>query len=406
MGAVGIERIHGYPSTMSLDMRTLVEARGGDVEEVTGDMMIEERSVCPPWEDPVTMAVNAAAPVVHAVDRRSIKLLLVATESGLDQEKSLSTWVQRHLDLPDDCRNLEVKHACYGGTGALRLAARFIRPGERALVVCADLSRMHFHKPYEFVMGAGAVAFLVSHEPRFFRLHDDLGGVYTHEVADLTRPTSRIEAGHEETSLLSYIDAVDTTFERYRAQLLRAGVALETFQDFEDYFGQLVYHAPFGGITRRAHRAILRCFSAAKETRRDFAARVEPSLVYARRMGGTYAASTFLSLLALAANGRTGRTGVYSYGSGSCAEFYSGELGPEAPALAREANLDGLLDARRSLTVREYEEAERERSCFIDCGEYQTSIDGFGGWYDEAYRDRGRLVFRGVQDYVRLYEWS
>jgi hypothetical protein len=56
--------------------------------------------------------------------------------------------------------------------------------------------------------------------------------------------------------------------------------------------------------------------------------------------------------------------------------------------------------------VREYEEAERERTAFIDTSDYTTSTDGLGGWYDLAYRDRRRLVFRGVRDWVRQYAWS
>ena len=131
----------------------------------------------------------------------------------------MSSWVRHYAGLPDHCRNLEVKHACYAGTGAIHLAAHWLlaQPdGVRALVVASDESRQHFHRPWEYVMGAGAVAMLLSKDPRFLALELDLGGVYAYEVSDLTRPTSRVEAGHSETSLLSYLDAVDLAFGRYR----------------------------------------------------------------------------------------------------------------------------------------------------------------------------------------------
>lgn len=414
---IGIEKLRVYPGTMGLDMETLVRARGGKVAEVTGQMMITERSVNPAWEDPITMAVNAGKDLLAGEDRRNIKLLLVGTESGPDQEKAMSTWVQRYLELPDDCRNAELKHACYAGTAGLQLAASWVaaQPDEdaRALVITADQSRQHFHRPYEFVMGAGAAAFIVSRNPRFLELDRGLSGVFTHEVSDLTRPTSRVEAGHSETSLLSYLDAVDIAFQRYLEKVEKFhGERPSTFESLRAWLPYHVYHAPFGGITERAHRAVMRLFPGftGKEVRADFEARVVPTLRHNRRMGGTYASSVFVSLLGLvdsfgeAVNGR--RVGIYSYGSGSCAEFYSGRFGEGAVAVARDAKVGDLLAARKPLDVRGYEEAERERTCWTDSGDFRTSLDGHEGWYDARYRGRGLLTFRGVEDFVRQYAWS
>ncbi len=123
---VGIDKIRVYPTSMALSMERLCEARGHDLADIRDVMMIDERAVNPPWEDPVTMAVNAAMPMLTEADRASIELLLVCSESGVDQEKPMSTWVQRYLGLSSKTRNLEVKHACYSGTGALHLAASWI----------------------------------------------------------------------------------------------------------------------------------------------------------------------------------------------------------------------------------------------------------------------------------------
>lgn len=416
MHSVGIEKMRVYPCSMAIDMRTLVEARGGNVAEVCGDMMITQRSVNPPWEDPVTMAVNAALKLLSGEDRRAVKLLLVASESAPDQEKSLSTWVQRYLDLPDDCRNLEVKHACYGGSGALNLALAWLHSeaedGDKALVICTDQSRAHFNKPYEFVMGAGAVAMLLSRDAGFFTLDRGLSGLFTHEVSDLIRPTSRIEAGHSETSLLSYIDAVDTAFKRYGVKTAaKRGVELNTLPRVREWFTRQIYHAPFGGITRRAHRAVMRTLPDfnAKVVAADYEERVLPSLAFNRRMGGTYAGSVFISLLTLAGESNPGdgrRVGLYSYGSGSTGEFYSGCFGPQSAAVAASANLPGLLDARLALTVAEYEAAERARLAMIDEGDFQIELSGFRDLYASAYAGQRKLCFRGASEHIRQYEWS
>ena len=417
MPAIGVDRMALYPGTMALDMRTLVEARGGNVDEVCGAMMIDERSVNPPWEDPVTLAVNAGRRVLGDAERSRVKLLLVASESAPDQEKAISTWVQRYLELPDDCRNLEVKHACYGGSGALRLAVSWLaaeaESDDLALVICTDQSRAHFGKPYEFVMGCGGVAMLLSRAPRFLEIDRRLSGLYAHEVSDLIRPTSRVEAGHSELSLLSYIDAVDIAFGRYAESVAKQrGVALKTLDDLRRWFPRQVYHAPFGGITRRAHRVVLRTLRDWQPTclDADFAARIEPSLRFNRRMGGTYAGSIFISLLGWAAargDSIAGeRVGIYSYGSGSTGEFFSGVFGAGAGAGAAESAPHALLDARLALTVGEYEAAEQARLDVVDSGDFSVSLDGFRDHYARAYSGKGMLTFRGAREHVRQYEWS
>lgn len=406
---VGIDKLRVYPTSLALSMADLCAARGHDLANIRDVMMIDERSVNPPWEDPVTMAVNAALPLLTEDDKRSIELLIVASESGVDQEKPMSTWVQRYLGLTARCRNIEVKHACYGGTAALQLAAGYLASGAasrggKALVITTDQSRMHLGAPWEFVMGAGATAMVVAREPRFFELELGKSGVYTNEVSDLTRPTSRVETGNSETSLISYLDALEHALEGY---LERVGEPIGY-----DYFVKNVYHTPFGGMTYRATRAALRQFGGPPKAVAQalWEEKTLPSLVHLRRMGGTYASSTFIGLLGLLDRSpglRAGdRIGVYSYGSGSCAEFYSGLVGREAHAVAEAAGLGAALDQRRRISVREYEEAERERTCYIDSGDFEPSTDGCGGLYEQRYRGAGRLVFRGIKDHYRLYGWS
>ena len=406
---IGIDRLRAYPATMALEMGKLCAARGHELADIRDVMMIDERAVNPPWEDPVTMAVNAAKPMLTDEDRQFIELLIVGSESGVDQEKPMSTWVQRYLGLSPRCRNFEIKHACYSGTAGVQLAAGFLASGAagpkaKALVITSDQSRMHLGKPYEFVMGAGAAAVLVSRDPAFLELELGKSGVYTNEVSDLTRPTSRVETGNSETSLLSYLDAVESTVAGY---VEKVGEPIGY-----DYFKKNIYHIPFSGMTLRATRAALRQFgvNAKGEARAVWEKKTLPSLNYVRRMGGTYASSTFVAMLSLidacpdlvAGD----RLGVFSYGSGCCAEFYSGLVGPRAGELAAAAGLPALLDARYNLSVREYEEAERERSCYIDCGDFEPSTNGFGDWYKRHYEGSGKLVFRGIADHYRRYSWS
>jgi 3-hydroxy-3-methylglutaryl CoA synthase len=405
---VGIERIGVHPCSLSLSLPELCLARGRRPDDICKPMMLAERSLNPLWEDPVTMAVNAANGILTADDRARIELLVVASESGVDHEKPISTWVQRYAGLGANCRNFEIKHACYGGTAGLQLAASWLASsapaGAKALVVATDQSRPHFGKPWEFVLGAGAAAVLLSAEPSLAEIEIGRCGYWTTEISDLTRPTSSVETGNSETSLVSYLDALEGAYEHFVARVPEAA-------GFDDYFRWHVYHMPFGGMAWRAHKAILR--TSAEVTTGDAWASFErkglSATRYARRMGATYSSSTFIGLLGLIDGSDVtdgDRVSVFSYGSGCCAEFYCARIGPEAKAAARVADLPCRLVARRQVSVDEYEGIERQRTAWVDAGDYEVRRDGLGDWYDRAYRDRGLLVFTGMSDFYRQYAWS
>ncbi len=406
---VGIEKLRVYPASMALPMERLCAARNHDPANIREVMMIDERSVNPPWEDPVTMAVNAALPMLTEEEKASIELLIVGSESGVDQEKPMSTWVQRYLGLTSRCRNFELKHACYGATAGLHMAASWLASGgagagKKALVISTDQSRAHFGKPWEFVMGASATALLVSSEPDLLEIEPGKSGIFTNEVSDLTRPTSRVETGNSETSLLSYLEALDMAVADYLRTLAQS-VGY-------DYFKKNVYHAPFGGLTLRATRTALGHFGSYKRSQADalWAEKTRPSLTYLRRLGGTYGSSTFVGLLGLldeCPELETGdRIGMFSYGSGCCSEMWSGLLGPQAHSVAAAADLKRLLDQRHGLSVEEYEQAEGERTAHIDDGDFEADTSGFDHWYERNYAGKGYLVFRGAHEFYRQYGWS
>jgi hydroxymethylglutaryl-CoA synthase len=405
---VGIERIGVWPGTLCLPMEALCAARGVDVSSIRNDMLIDERSVSPLWEDPVTMAVNAAETILTPEDRRDIELLIVASESGVDYEKPMSTWVHRYLDLTPHCRNFEIKHACYGGTAGLQMAVNWLtasaRPGAKALLICTDQSRTHLGKPWEFVLGASAAAILISRDPSIAEVEVGKSGYWTYEVSDLTRPTGRVETGNSETSLISYLEALEGAFEHFVARVPEAA-------DYDRAFAWHVYHAPFGGMTLRAHTTLMRRYGLdRREARAHFCRKTLPSLAYVRRIGGTYSASTFIELLAISERGPGlhpgDRISMFSYGSGSCAEFYCLRCGQAAQAVASESRVTMLLDARDEVSVEQYESIETTRSELVDRGDYDIDAGLLPEHFDRRYRGRRRLIFTGMRDYYRQYAWS
>lgn len=406
---VGIERITAYPCTLSLDMKLLAEARDHDPRHPLDELWVSERSLNPTWEDPVTMAVNAALQIVGPEDRKDIELVIVGTESSVDFGKPISTYVQRYCGLTANCRNFETKHACYGGTGGLMMAAHWVAsgaaPGKKALVVCTDQSRVHLGQPWEYVLGAAATAMLVSAEPDVLAIDLDTCGYWTQEIFDTYRPTSTKEVGHADTSLYGYLDALEGAYDHY---VSRSGMV-----DYDAAFARHIYHVPFGGMTFRAHRALLRRGPhemSLREARAHFERKSKPALRYNSRFGGTYTSATFIAMLGLVDADpelRAGdRVSVFSYGSGSCAEFYGTTVGERARENVAAQQLAAGLDRRMPLTIAEYEALERQRAAYIDQSDYEVDQSGLRGLYERAYAGKGRLVLDAVRGYQREYRLS
>lgn len=402
---VGIDKLRLYPSTLTLSLADLCEARGREPASTIAHLMVRERTVLPPWEDTVTLAVNAASGLLTAEERAETELLIVGTETPVDLEKPVSTWVHRFLELPSHCRNFDVQHACYGVTAGLRMALSFLASpagqGKRALVIGADASLLGLEEPHEYVLGAGAVALSLSANPGFCVIDPAAGGVYASEVSDVIRPSRRIETGSSEESLFAYLEAVGGAADAY---VERHG---ET--DWARDFAGAVYHAPFAGITLRAHQMLVSELSR-DEARRDFEARSLPALTHHRRMGGIYGGSTFASLLGMVDArpelGPGDRLSVFAFGSGSCAELYPVELGPRVREVAEAADAASLIDARERIDVPRYEALERARDHAAEQAHHHPARRDWETHFARSWDGKRRCMLTGVEGWMRSYAWS
>ena len=409
MRPIGIEKINIYGSSLILDQKKLAEARGMDPQKVVADFLIDTRSLNPLYEDTVTMGANAAQPMLEDVDRKAIGMLVVGTESSVDFGKPISTNIHSALGLPSNVRNFETKHACYSGVAALDTALNWIASGlnrgRKALVISTDFSRMHLNAKEEFVLGGVAAAVLVSDTPRVVEYELTKRGTWTGDTYDTFRPSARHEVGNNEVSLYTYLDALEGSYKDY---VDGNGEAV----DFDAYFSQNCYHTPFPGMAFQAHRTLLNQARprTKPEIRESFTGKVEPSLFYARRVGSTYGASNFLGIcgVAMKAKGVTAgdRIGFFSYGSGAIGEFYSGKLCAEAREVVAGMGIDEKLDARREVSVAEYETIEKMREQAIEQPCFTPDFSLPTDWYDQHYRGRKLLVLREVKDFYRTYEWS
>ncbi|WP_444944870.1 hydroxymethylglutaryl-CoA synthase family protein [Microbulbifer sp. ZKSA006] len=416
---VGIEAMNIFGGSASVDVTDLANHRRLDTARLE-NLMMKEKAVALPYEDPVTYAVNAAFPIVENLseeEKKRIELVISCTESGVDFGKSLSTYIHDYLGLNRNCRLMEIKQACYSGTAGFQMAVNFIlsqtSPGAKALIIATDISRFTVAEGgdaltedwayAELSAGAGAVALLVSEKPVIYQVDVGANGFYGYEVMDTCRPVPDSEAGDSDLSLLSYLDCFENAFMEYKKRVVNA--------DYRDTFQFLAFHTPFGGMVKGAHRTMIRKMAkvSVKELEEDFKNRVWPGIQYCQRIGNAMGATVFLSLASTIYNGNFDvprRVGCFSYGSGCCSEFYSGTVTPAGASHLRKMKIEHHLNDRYTLTLAEYDKLLKNNiSVKFGTRNVELDFDIIPG-AKAAIKGKKRLLLKEIKEFHREYVWG
>ena len=387
---VGIDRITFATPNCYLSMEDLAIARGIDPNKFIIGIGQSQQAVPPNHQDIVTLGAQAALPLLPYIDSNRLKMVIVGTESGVDASKSSALYIHKLLNLSPWVRCVEVKEACYGATAALMMARDYIlaHPGTQVLVIAADIARYGVGTPGEVTQGAGAVAMLVSENPRVLQINDD-SVVKSAEIQDFWRPVYQSTAlTRGKFSTEQYINMFCDVWQRYSA---------ENACNFND-FAAICFHLPYTKMGLKALRAGFEensGMSPTSDTRERLLARYQDSTKYSRRIGNIYTGSLYLGLISLldcdyfrnscdssesvgdspavacdlssAAHTNEPPTcpspllpcqkiGLFSYGSGAVAEFFSATLVPGwRDALFSNQHVKALNN-RTKLSVSQYEE--------------------------------------------------
>lgn len=417
MSAVGIEAMNVFAGTACIDVTKLARHRNLDMSRFE-NLLMKQKSVALPYEDPITFAVNAAKPLVDALsvdEKDRIEMVITCTESAFDFGKSMSTYCHDLLGLNRNCRLFELKNACYSGVAGLQMAINFVlsrtSPGGKVLVLATDVSRFMVEEGGEALSadwsfaepsgGSGAVAMLVSDRPHIFQVDVGANGYYGYEVMDTCRPSPDTDAGDTDLSLLSYLHCCEHAYLEYQKRVEGAS--------FADTFTYLAYHTPFGGMVKGAHRNMMRKLAKAKpaDIEEDFQRRVTPGLTHCQRVGNIMGATAALSLASTIDNGDFStprRVGVFSYGSGCCSEFFSGMVRQEGQDRLRSMKIAQRLDKRYELSMDQYDSL-LARSKTLKFGTRNLLTDT--AFIPEARGGLGEktLFLKRINEFHREYEW-
>jgi hydroxymethylglutaryl-CoA synthase len=378
MTATGLEAISFYAPKTYVGLDVLAEHHGIDPEKFSKGIGQDKIALPGHDEDIVTMAAEAARPILDRVGSEGIDTIFFATETGIDQSKAAAIYLRRLLDISPNCRCVELKQACYSATAALQMACSYVarKPDRKVLVIASDVARYDLDSSGEATQGAGAVAMLVSADPKVVEI-GAVAGLFTEDIMDFWRPNHRRTPLFDgKASTLRYLNAVGETWRDYREN---GGVAYEDFHSF-------CYHVPFSRLGEKANSHLAKANKSPAK-----ADQMVPNLKYNRQIGNCYTASLYLSFISLLENvsedlqGK--KIGLFSYGSGATAEFFDATVLPGYRAHLFTEHHQAILDNRSAVDYETYTALWAEP-------------DTENG---ELIKRAGRYALSGVENDKRIY---
>lgn len=383
---IGIDKIGFFAPHLYVDMNNLAVARNVEPAKFTIGIGQEKMAITPITQDPVTLAANAALKILDEQDKEKIDFVIFGTESGIDNSKSAGVYVHNLLGLKPYARAIELKQACYGATAAIQMAKGHValNPDSKVLVLASDIARYGLNTSGESTQGSGAVALVISADPKILAL-EDKSAYLTDDIMDFWRPIYSDKAFVDgKFSNEQYILFFQKVWEEYKA---KSGLELADFE-------AICYHLPYTKMGLKALRTVLE--QGSEEVQARLVENYQISTKYNRNIGNIYTGSLYLSLLSLLElneNLKSGsRIGLFSYGSGAVGEFFTGILQPNYREYLNVEQHKQLFDTRTEVTVPEYEEIF-EKTLPVDGSTVELDIE----------KDPASICLSGMKDNMRLY---
>ncbi|KRK79215.1 hydroxymethylglutaryl-CoA synthase [Companilactobacillus nodensis DSM 19682 = JCM 14932 = NBRC 107160] len=345
---VGIDRLGFYTPKKYIDIVELAEARDVDPNKFTIGIGQSKQAVPDVYQDAVTMAAEAADKVLDDDNRNDIGLVIVGTESSVDESKATSAFLMDLLDLPEDVRAFEIKEACYGATAGLQMAYNFVamNPDKKALVIASDIARYGIKTPGEVTQGAGAVSMIVSQNPHILKL-DNKSVYMSRNVGDFWRPTfSKTAFARGKYSNEIYVEFFTTLWKRFQ----------EKYDMTAEDFDTMLFHIPYTKMGMKALRTLDGQIPAAHYDK--LVEHYQKSIEFSRNVGNLYTGSLYLGLISYLVNGNVQpdeKLMLFSYGSGAVGEIYSAEVVAGFDKYLDSEFIKEELNNRQKISVPDYE---------------------------------------------------
>ncbi len=409
MTKFGVDAASFYVPSLYLEIKDLAEQRGIEPAKLEKGLGLHKMALPDVHEDSATFAAEALLKLIqdYNLNPKEISRVYLGTESALDAAKPTATYAVQMVEeyLTEDfgersfknCDVVDMTFACVGAVDALHNSLDFVRanPLKKAIVIASDYAKYELASSGEYTQGGGAVALLVSANPRLLEI-DNNWGVATESVFDFFKPRrhfsksdlthapenfpDKIEIFTDEPvfdgqySNQCYQDRIREAYEHYKDQTF-------TVRPYENW-RYLIFHLPYAFHGKRVFTEIYSLenkldFSDPEKQRaiaksEDYISfindKIERSQRASSEIGNMYTASIFMALLSalqISFNENEDLTeqeiGFLAYGSGSKAKVFVGKMAPEWKSVVTKWNLFEELNKRNQINFETYEKLHRKQ---------------------------------------------
>lgn len=391
---IGIDKIGMYVPLNYVELKDLAIERNVDPDKWMIGLGQEKMAIVPIDQDVVSMGANACNSILSEEDKKCIDQIIFATESGLDYSKSCATYIHELLEIQPFARSYEIKQACYSATASIQIACDYVKlhPDRKVLVISSDISKYGLNTPGEATQGAGAIAILISSNPKIMEI-GDYSVAYTCSGYDFWRPNQ-----------LDYPEVNGK-----QSTELYMGVFVEVIKEFINRYPHklkniksILFHLPFARMGKKALDKLERLIRDDELTESQELKKAilrwndmyNNSTIYAKQVGNIYTGSLYMALISLLLNNERinegDEFGFFSYGSGSVAELF---IGKTVKGFREYTNLERFtrhIERRKKLTVEEYEKEYFHESVNEVKNIDNTSMNHEIGFYLEKVENNKR----------------
>ena len=416
---VGIDSISFDVAKIHLPITTLAKARNIEPEKLEKGLGLLKMTLADSHQDTVVFGANALTKLIiqNSINLDEIARIYVGTESSIDSSKPISSFLISLMEqkfgenILAECDVVDFTFACIGGVDAMQNCIDFVKlnPTKKAIVVTTDLAKYDLNSTGEYTQGAGAVAMLISSNPKIIAFENNWA-TSTKGVFDFFKPYRTVSkeaiTGNLENE--SWFENLEAEIEIHKEQPVFDGqYSNQCYMDRtrDAYFSfkklkqteatiyntweSIIMHLPYAFQGRRMLSEIytldaddktitgqedtqeyqnkLKETSKSEEYKNFVSKKLMPAELASSLIGNLYTGSIFMGLLSTLSHFYDtnkdvsgAKFGFLAYGSGSKSKVFEGVIQPEWRAAVANCKLFETLDNSFEIDFDTYEKLHKK----------------------------------------------
>ena len=415
----GIDAIAFDVAKIHLPINTLAKTRNIEPEKLEKGLGLLKMTLPDVHQDTVVFGANALTKLIinTGINLEDIARIYVGTESAIDSSKPIASFLVSLMEQKfgentlSECDVVDFTFACIGGVDAMQNCIDFVRlnPTKKAIVVTSDIAKYDLNSTGEYTQGAGAVAILISSNPRIIAF-DNHWATSTKGVFDFFKPyrTLSKEAITGNSNNENWFDNLEAEIEIHKDQPVFEGQysnqcymdrtrnAYFSFKKIAnastpvyDSWKSIIMHLPYSFQGRRMLSEIyaldhknqiisgnedaseyqnkLKEISKTDEYRNFVNEKLQPAEIASSLIGNLYTGSIFMGFLSTLAHFYDTKVdvsnekfGFLAYGSGSKSKVFEGTIQPNWSTAVANVNLFETLEQSFEIRFESYEKLHKK----------------------------------------------